>query len=105
MARRQCSLRLEDVLRTIAELGGQYPDVIDLLRQVDYRHCLTAPVRFDANPVVVPAEVLAEEGKTPRLLRPEEDALADRRRDEAPRVEPEARPATHTVTAGPGTRE
>jgi hypothetical protein len=93
VARRQCSLRVEDVLRTVAELGGQYPDVVDLLRQVEGRHCLTAPVRFDAVPVVVPAEVLAEEGKTPRLLRPEEDALADRRRDEAPRADAEVRPA------------
>jgi hypothetical protein len=105
MARRQCSLRLEDVLRTIAELGGQYPDVVDLLRQVEYRHCLTAPVRFDAVPVIVPVEVLAEEGKTPKLLRPEEDAVADRRRDETPRTESEVRPVTHSVTAGPGTRD
>jgi hypothetical protein len=104
MERRQCSLRLEDVLRTMAELGGQYPDVVDLLRQFEYRRCLNAPVRFDAAPVAVPVTELADEGKTPRLLRPEEDALADRRRDEAPRAGPEARPAVHTV-AGPGTRD
>jgi hypothetical protein len=79
--RRQCSFRLEDILRTVAELGGQYPDVIELLRQVDRHGCMTAKVRFDAAPVVVPIEDLAQEGKSPRLLRPEEDALADRERD------------------------
>ena len=80
--RRQCSFRLEDILRTVAELGGQYPDVIEILRQVDHRGCMTAKVRFDASPVVVPIEDLALEGKSPRLLRPEEDALADREREQ-----------------------
>jgi hypothetical protein len=32
---RQCSLRLEDVLRTMADLGGMYPDVVELVRHAE----------------------------------------------------------------------
>lgn len=60
--RKQCSPLLEDVLRTMTELGGQYPDAIELLRQVDSRRCLTCAVAVDRLPPVVPVEELAKEG-------------------------------------------
>src|SRR5262249_59573093 len=64
--RRQCSLKLEDVLRTMAEMGGQYPDAVELLRQADARKCVSSIVQADATPRVVSVEELAHEGKEPR---------------------------------------
>jgi hypothetical protein len=96
---RQCSLRLEDVLRAMAELGGAYPDAVDLLRQAEHRRCLTAAVRFDALPVAMPVSDLAREGKDPRWLRPEDDAAAERGREAAPRLASEVRPAGHAEPA------
>src|SRR5262249_39795242 len=52
--REQCSLKLEDVLHALAELGGQYPEAIELLRKAHDRHCLTSPVVLNALPDTVP---------------------------------------------------
>lgn len=93
MGRRQCSFRLEDVLRTMAALGGQYPDAVELLRQVEYRKCLTAPVRFDATPVTIPVEELARQAKDPKWRR--EVPVAARPETAAPAVEAGARLAAH----------
>jgi hypothetical protein len=57
--RRQCSLRVEDVLRTLADLGGMYPDAVELLRQADHVGCLTCPVAVDALPQATQVEDLA----------------------------------------------
>jgi hypothetical protein len=46
--RRQCSLKLEDVLRTLGDLGGLYPDAVVLLRQADRCRALTCPLAVDA---------------------------------------------------------
>jgi flagellar basal body P-ring protein FlgI len=56
--RRQCSLKLEDVLRTLAALGGMYPDAVELLRQADRCQCLTCRVAIDALPQRIEAEDL-----------------------------------------------
>jgi hypothetical protein len=56
---RQCSLRLDDVLRTLAELGGQYPDAIGLLTKAEELRCLSCPVRFQTLPEKVSVETLA----------------------------------------------
>ncbi len=58
--RRQCSLKLEDVLRTMAEMGGQYADAVDLLRKAEDRRCLSCPVRVNTLPDDVAVETLAE---------------------------------------------
>jgi hypothetical protein len=58
--RRQCSLKLEDVLRTLADLGGMYPDTVELLRQADQCHCLTCRVAVDALPQATEVEDLAK---------------------------------------------
>lgn len=66
---KQCSFRLEDVLRTMADLGGQYGEAVDLLKQVELARCLPGcTVAVDALPQALPVEVLASEGKTPRYL-------------------------------------
>lgn len=66
--RRQCSLRLDDVLRTMAELGAQYPDALDLLRKADDRRCLSCGVRVQTLPQDVSVETLAQSGRDPNFL-------------------------------------
>jgi hypothetical protein len=61
--RRQCSLKLEEVLRTMAELGGGYPEAVTLLQQADKCECLTCRVRFDALPQAVSIYDLAKAGR------------------------------------------
>jgi hypothetical protein len=41
---KQCSLRLDEVLRSLAELGGGYADAIDLLRRLEERQGLSCPI-------------------------------------------------------------
>jgi hypothetical protein len=48
--RKQCSFKLEDVLRTMAGLGGMYPEVITLLQQANSCGALSCRVRCDALP-------------------------------------------------------
>ncbi|MBM4071059.1 MAG: hypothetical protein FJ271_19235 [Planctomycetes bacterium] len=78
IARRQCSLQLDDVLRTLVELGGQYPDAIDLLNKLSERRCLTCPV---CNCSVLPQEVsvttLAENARDPEFLSRPGDTAAE----------------------------
>jgi hypothetical protein len=66
--RLQCSLRLDDVLHTLAELGAGYPEAIELLRQADQRKCLSCPICLtlpDADSV----ETLAERGRDPEFMK------------------------------------
>jgi hypothetical protein len=62
IVRRQCSLKLNDVLQTMADLGAQYPDVVDFLRQAGNQKCLSCPVRVDALPQAVSVQDLALHG-------------------------------------------
>ena len=62
--RRQCGLKIEEVLRTMAELGAGYGDVVDLLRQADHCCCLTCKVAVDALPQVTSVFDLARSGAT-----------------------------------------
>jgi hypothetical protein len=45
---KQCPLKLESVIRTMAGMGALYPDVVELLRQADKLHCLSCQVAVDA---------------------------------------------------------
>jgi hypothetical protein len=67
--RKQCSLRLDDVLRTMGELGATYADAVDLLTKADQRHCLSCPVRFRSLPEEVSVESLAQGGSDPNFLK------------------------------------
>jgi flagellar basal body P-ring protein FlgI len=62
-ARKQCSLELEDVLRTMAELGGQYPEVIALLQQAGTCDSLSCRIRVDALPQSTSVFDLAKAGQ------------------------------------------
>lgn len=78
IARRQCSLQLDEVLRTLVELGGQYPDAIDLLNKVNDRRCLNCPVRnCSVLPHEVPVTTLAENARDPEFLRRGGDGAAE----------------------------
>jgi hypothetical protein len=81
-ARKQCSLKLDDVLKKMAELGGAYPDAVELLRQADRRKCLTAPVVVDATPITVSVEELANEGKKLRHLAEPAEVSSERTQPE-----------------------
>jgi hypothetical protein len=61
--RHTCALQLEDVIRTIAAMGGQYPDVVDLLRKADDRKCLSCGVTVDTLPVASSVVDLARGGR------------------------------------------
>lgn len=75
VSRRQCTLRLEDILRTMADLGAQYPDVVDLLRKLeeirklDDRQGLNCPVVVNTLPANISVEELSERGRNPNYLR------------------------------------
>jgi Flagellar P-ring protein len=60
-----CPPTLEEILRAMAELGGDYPDVIDLIHKLDERGGLNAAVRLNTAPPEVTVQMLAEWGRTP----------------------------------------
>jgi flagellar basal body P-ring protein FlgI len=62
--RRQCSLKLEQVLRTMADLGGTYPEAIMLLQQAHDGGCLSCRVVCDALPQAVTVQELDAAGKS-----------------------------------------
>jgi hypothetical protein len=62
MDQKQCSMKLEDVLKTMANLGSQYPDAVEFLRQVERNKCLTCAVQVDALPPATDLAALAAAG-------------------------------------------
>ena len=62
--KRECkTLRVAEVLYTMAELGGTYPEVVEMLDQADRCKCLSCRLRFDALPVATSAFDLELAGK------------------------------------------
>jgi hypothetical protein len=59
-AHEKCSLRVSDIIRTLGRLGGQYGDVVDLLRQAAQIECLSSPLAIDALPQAPTVYELAE---------------------------------------------
>jgi flagellar basal body P-ring protein FlgI len=70
---KQCSLKLSDVLRALADLGGQYPDAVELLRQADQIRCLNCRVVADALPEAISVFQLADEGRRHEPGKPRKD--------------------------------
>jgi hypothetical protein len=62
ITKQQCSLKLEDMLRKVAEMGGSYADAIEVLRRADHCLCLNCPVAVDALPQLTTVEDLARAG-------------------------------------------
>jgi len=57
---RQCSLELGEVLKMLGELGGTYPDALDLLRQIDAARAMNCSVKLDALPKAPSVQELAK---------------------------------------------
>jgi hypothetical protein len=73
---RQCSLQLEEVLRTLGELGGMYSDAVEFLRQAERSDCLSSRVAIDALPQATTVYQLAKAGTSdPDLLVTDEEIL------------------------------
>jgi hypothetical protein len=76
-SKRQCGLKLEEVLRTLAELGGEYADAVELLRKAGQLQCLSCPVAIDALPQATSVYDLAKAGAgDPDLLKTHPEILA-----------------------------
>ena len=72
--RRQCSLKMDDMLRCLAEMGGTYPDVVELFRQVSSFQCASCRIAFDALPQAVSVYELAQGGTVdPQLADSDEE--------------------------------
>ena len=48
--RREVSTRLDDVIRAVVDVGGTYPDIVDLLLEAERAHLLSGRFRVDAVP-------------------------------------------------------
>jgi hypothetical protein len=73
----QCSLGVADILRTMADAGGSYPDAADLLQKAQDRKALGGKLAFDKLPQAVPIKKLAAAAvKDPRMEQ-EYDLLAE----------------------------
>lgn len=59
---RKCSLEVADVLRTLAEMNGDYADAVELLRQAEAARGLTCVVKTDALPKAPTVYDLARAG-------------------------------------------
>lgn len=59
-----CSMRLDDVLRKLVDLGGTYPEAVDLLRKLDDQQGLNCPVAILTPPQATPLEALLAEGRS-----------------------------------------
>lgn len=73
----QCSLKLDELLHTLAQLGGQYPEAVEILQQADHCRCLSCPVFVDALPQAVSVHELASAGRNPQKTGDLLDAGAD----------------------------
>jgi len=58
----QCSLKLSDVLHTMTEMGGTYPEAVELVNQAGTYNGLSCPVAFDALPQAPSVQALAKKG-------------------------------------------
>jgi hypothetical protein len=61
--RKQCGLKLEEIIRTMADLGALYPEVVGLLQQAQGCGSLTCRVRVDALPQAATVYDLARVGR------------------------------------------
>ncbi len=62
--RKQCSLKLGEVLHVLADLGASYPEVVELIRQAHDTERLSCRVRCDALPQATKIVELADAGKS-----------------------------------------
>jgi hypothetical protein len=61
--RRQCSLKVEDVVRTLASEGAEYPEVVEVLHQANTTERVTCRLANDALPQATSVYSLARAGR------------------------------------------
>jgi hypothetical protein len=77
--KKQCGFALKDVMHTLAEMGGEYTDAVEVLRRADQLQCLNCPVAIDALPQATSVYDLAKAGAgDPELLKTHAEILAAR---------------------------
>jgi hypothetical protein len=64
-----CPPTLEDIIRTMATMGAEYSDVVDLLRKLDEKQCLNSQARLNTPMVEVSLPMLVEAQRDGTLLR------------------------------------
>jgi Flagellar P-ring protein len=79
---KQCPPRVEDVIRTLADMGAEYPDVVDLMKKLDENQCVNCAVKVNVLPPQVPMEVLVEAGRNNALVGRDAAILANRKQQE-----------------------
>ncbi|HEV3236841.1 MAG TPA: flagellar basal body P-ring protein FlgI [Gemmataceae bacterium] len=62
ISHRQCSLSIDEVVKTMARMGARYPEVVETLRQANSCKCLTCDLAIDALPQAVSIQTLAKAG-------------------------------------------
>lgn len=67
--RQASSLKLADVLRKLVELGGQYPEAVELLRKLDEQQGVNCPVRLLSPPAAPGLEELLAEARNAEQAR------------------------------------
>jgi hypothetical protein len=63
--RRVCSLKLQEVMRSLAEMGALYTDMAEVLTESERSHCMTCRLLRDALPQTPKVEELAENATKP----------------------------------------
>jgi hypothetical protein len=81
---KQCTPRLEDVLRTMVNMGAGYPEAVDLLRKLDDRQAINCPVAANSLPVLLSVEELADGGRNPNFLKDVSTQTSDVKETKAP---------------------
>lgn len=72
----QCGLKLNEVLHTLAKMGAEYTDAVEVLRRADQLQCLNCPVAIDALPQATSVYDLAKAGAgDPELLKTHPEIL------------------------------
>lgn len=78
--RKQCTLAIEDVLRTVAAMGAGYPQIDELLQQAHKCSCLSCPLKIDALPQATSIYQLAKDGADdPDFVNTDEDIINARK--------------------------
>jgi flagellar basal body P-ring protein FlgI len=73
----QCSFSVPDVVKTLADLGAQYVDVVDLLTQARDIKALDCELAMDALPRGVEIKRLAEHARGDKMMEREADLLKE----------------------------
>lgn len=73
--RRQCSRGLEEVLRTMADLGATYPDVVEFVDKAGKFRAVNSRVAVDALPQITDVADLAKSARTDPGMFDEDDAI------------------------------